>query len=146
MAKDEVKVPTLEVPAPPDVPTSTVEQATAPDVPAPPAETNTDAPDETIVEVKAPWEVPAPFPVNDPQVPAHIEGAIPTPAAPEVLVVEKVKTDMVTVTVPQGFELTIDHNTTITIKPGIQEMDKAHANHWYAIANGVVIYEPKASE
>ena len=135
---DELEVPTPaapEVPLPspdlaPEVTDTVVEEASA----------------EAVVEVKAPWEVPAPFPVADLQVPEHIDGALPTPAAPEAPVVEKVKTDKVTVTVPNGFELTIDHNTTITIRPGIQEMEKSHAGHWYSIANGVVIYEPKASE
>lgn len=135
---DELEVPT---PAAPEVPVSSPDLA--------PKVTDTvieKASAEAVVDVKAPWEVPAPFPVADLQVPEHIDGALPTPAAPEAPVVEKVKTDKVTVTVPNGFELTIDHNTTITIRPGIQEMEKSYADHWYSIANGVVIYEPKASE
>ena len=135
---DELEVPT---PAAPEVPVS------SPDLAPEVTDTVTEeASAEAVVDVKAPWEVPAPFPANDPQVPAHIDGAILTPPAPEVPVVEKVKTDKVTVTVLNGFELIIDHATTITIKPGIQEMEKSHADHWYSIANGVVIYEPKASE
>ena len=134
MDKAKTNVDELEVPTP-----------AAPEVPLPSPDLAPEVTD-TVVEVKAPWEVPAPFPVADLQVPEHIDGALPTPAAPEAPVVEKVKTDKVTVTVPNGFELTIDHNTTITIRPGIQEMEKSYADHWYSIANGVVIYEPKASE
>lgn len=143
MDKAKTNVDELEVPTPaaaPEVPLFSLDLA--PEV----TDTVVEEASAEVVEVKAPWEVPAPFPVADPQVPEHINGAIPTPAAPEMPVVEKVKTDKVTVTVPNGFELTIDHNTTITIKPGIQEMEKSHADHWYSIANGVVIYEPKDSE
>lgn len=94
-----------------------------------------------------PWAVePAPFPVTDPLVPEVVDGAISTPPAPDVLTVKEVKADTVTVTVPVAFDLTVDANVVIIVKPGVQEMNIEHANHWYAIANGVVIYEPKTSE
>ena len=103
--------------------------------------------EEVKTNIVSSWEVPAPFPANDLQVPAHVEGAITAPEALEAPVIEAITTPgKVTVIVPNQFDLTIDYNHTITVKPGIQEMEKAHADHWYAIANGVVIYKPEATE
>lgn len=52
----------------------------------------------------------------------------------------------VTVTVPKAFKLRIDNATELAIPAGIQEMDPAHAEHWYAKANGVVIYQPAEAQ
>ncbi len=53
------------------------------------------------------------------------------------------KKDTVTVTVPKAFKLRLDHNTELKFDAGIQEMDPKVANHWFAKANGVEIYQPK---
>jgi hypothetical protein len=51
---------------------------------------------------------------------------------------------MVTVTAPRGFKLRIDNFHEKQVYPGVQEMERCHAEHWYSIANGVTIYNPKA--
>lgn len=48
----------------------------------------------------------------------------------------------VTVTVPKGFKLQFDYNILLDIKAGVQPMKRAVAEHWYAKANGVTIYNP----
>lgn len=45
--------------------------------------------------------------------------------------------DLVSVTVPQRFNLTLDHGVVVEYAAGIQDMPKSHAEHWYAKANGV---------
>lgn len=85
-------------------------------------------------------EVPtAPVPPV-PDAPPAVEVTAPT-LTPEAPAVDAPAVETVTVTVPVAFDLVIDHATTISVKPGIQEMALEHANHWYAIASGVVIYE-----
>lgn len=49
----------------------------------------------------------------------------------------------VTVTVPKAFKLQSDLGAVHEYKAGVQEMDREHAEHWYAKANGVEIYQPK---
>jgi hypothetical protein len=46
----------------------------------------------------------------------------------------------VTVTVPKAFKLRIDCETELQIKPGVQQMECEHAEHWYCKAQGVQIY------
>lgn len=50
------------------------------------------------------------------------------------------ETDSVIVTVPKKFALTLGHGL-MTILPGVQKMEKAIAEHWYAKANGVEIFK-----
>ena len=65
---------------------------------------------------------------------------VETPVAGELV-------DMVTATVPKAFILRLDHFREIQFKAGVQEMERAHADHWYSKANGVTIYAPnKAAE
>lgn len=60
----------------------------------------------------------------------------------EAVVAEAV--DTVTVTVPKAFKLMLDHFHVKEFKAGVQEMERAHAEHWYSKANGVVIYTKPA--
>ena len=53
------------------------------------------------------------------------------------------KEELVSVFIPKDFKLTIDHSTVIDYKAGPRMIPKDHAEHWYAIANGVV-EAPKA--
>ena len=76
-----------------------------------------------------------------PPVPDAPPAAEVTAPTPEVPAVDAPAVETVTVTVPAAFDLVIDHATTISVKPGVQEMALEHANHWYAIASGVVIYK-----
>ena len=47
----------------------------------------------------------------------------------------------ITVIVPKQFNLTVKPGETFTYYPGVQEMPKAHAEHWYSKHNGVQIYD-----
>jgi hypothetical protein len=49
--------------------------------------------------------------------------------------------DMVIAIVPKQFTLNIDHFKTFTYKAGTQRMERAHAEHWWAVANGVTLFE-----
>lgn len=49
----------------------------------------------------------------------------------------------VTVTVPKAFNLRVDDHTVVPYKAGVQEMPLEHAQHWWAVKNGVVEYAPK---
>jgi hypothetical protein len=123
--------------------------------------------------VPAPWAtggVAAPeTPVAAPETPVAAPEAAPVVTAPVVEVktkgkkiVDEVKADivkveaevktvagefveMVTVTVPKEFKLQLDHFRQVIYKAGIQEMERLHAEHWWAKANGVTIYDPKAA-
>lgn len=53
----------------------------------------------------------------------------------------KAKLDLVTVVVPKQFKLTLDNHEVIAYRDGTYEMPRSHANHWYAKASGVTIYE-----
>ena len=110
-------------------------------------------PNDTVTELGAVPVAPAeaivpPAPVDEavaPTPPAPVDDAVPAetlaPVAAPVVEGPAVAIETVTVTVPVAFQLVIDHATTISINAGIQELPLAHATHWYAIANGVVIYE-----
>lgn len=101
--------------------------------------------------VAAPWATPAAIAAPSPESAAPAAPAADTvvtkvEAAVESAVakVEAEVVDMVTVTVPRAFKLMLDHFHTKDFKAGIQEMERSHAEHWYAKASGVEIYEPKA--
>lgn len=47
----------------------------------------------------------------------------------------------VTVTVPKAFKLRTTHDHIVDYAAGICEMPVEHAEHWYAVANGVTIYK-----
>jgi len=49
--------------------------------------------------------------------------------------------DTVMANVPKAFKLRLDHHKLIEYKPGAQRMPRAHAEHWYAEANGVTVVE-----
>lgn len=51
--------------------------------------------------------------------------------------------DLVTVTAPKAFTLTLDTHQKVQYGAGIQEMPREHADHWWAIANGVQQYKAK---
>lgn len=68
---------------------------------------------------------------------AALEDASAVPEAVSGEVVE-----MVTVTVPKAYSLNLDLFRKIEIKAGVQEMERAWAEHWWSKANGVTIYEP----
>jgi hypothetical protein len=78
-----------------------------------------------------------------------VDAADPAPTlfaeAKEVVEVADELVDTVTATVPKAFKLRIDNFREITFKAGVQEMERAHAAHWYSHANGVRIYDPKKS-
>lgn len=64
-----------------------------------------------------------------------VKGVDPaTPASGEFV-------DMVTVVAPRAFKLRLDHFRELDIKAGVQEMERAHADHWYSKANGLTIYK-----
>lgn len=49
--------------------------------------------------------------------------------------------DTVTVHVPKAFRLTLDAGHMIDVHAGTREMPREHAEHFYAVANGVTIKE-----
>ncbi len=77
----------------------------------------------------------------DPVVPP---GPVTPPVATVPEVTEVADEVMVTVTVPKAFNLTGNDHVRYSYKAGVQEMRVDHAEHWYAKANGVVVYNPKA--
>lgn len=85
-------------------------------------------------------EVPAPPAPLVETAPLDLNAEIINASIPDVSSDVMPTGETVTVTVPNTFDLTIDPATTISVKPGIQEMLREHAEHWYAVANGVEIY------
>lgn len=72
--------------------------------------------------------------------------AAPPPAAKKTDDAEDVpvrakKEEMVSATVPRGFNLTLDDGSVKRYEPGVQDMPKSHAKHWYAKAHDVEINE-----
>lgn len=60
------------------------------------------------------------------------------------IITEKVEDDdMVTAIVPKAFQLTLDNHERVAYEPGTMDMPRAHAEHWFAVAMGVEIYNPK---
>lgn len=60
--------------------------------------------------------------------------------APEATTEKKAdESDRVTVRIPRGFILTDDLGRPFTYARGIEDMPRAHAEHWYSKANGVEI-------
>jgi hypothetical protein len=53
--------------------------------------------------------------------------------------------DMVIVTVPNPFKLTLDDHTPVEYGSGVQEMPHEHANHWFSKAQGVTVFKKTAS-
>lgn len=80
----------------------------------------------------APTENPVQPPPVVESVVAKVEEAVEKVAAEIV--------DTVTVTIPKAFQLRMENNTVHPYKAGVQEMLREHAEHWWARANGVVIY------
>lgn len=123
MAKDDkTTIDAPEVPAA-DAPAAPWIAPVATDVPAVPEAPAVDAPEVPVADAPA-------APVIDKPEPKVQAEAAPTE-------------ETVTVTVPVGYELIVDHATRITVKPGTQEMALSHAQHWFSIANGVEIYVAK---
>ena len=50
---------------------------------------------------------------------------------------EEAGEEMVMATVTKAFRLTLDSYREVVYEPGVQEMPRSHAEHWYAKANGV---------
>lgn len=101
----------------------------------------------------APWATPAVVaPVAAPDAPVLPEVVVdpapvtdatpPAVVAPEILTGELL--DMVTVTVPKAYKLRVDNFHEMDIVAGVQQMERCNAEHWYSVANGVAIYDPKA--
>ncbi len=103
------------------------------------------------VQPSAPWDKPATPTVatESPQIATTNATAAET-ATDSTSTIAKVENalkneiknveDFVTVTVPRAFKLTLDHATVKQYNAGIQPMLKAHADHWWSKANGVVEY------
>lgn len=115
----------------------------------------------------APWDNPGTLPTDAAQQEAAKAAALaaastPTPstesiapgtadssAAPGTAVVNAGATPevasevTVTVTVPKPFNLRLGHGdeNNFQYKAGVQEMPLAHAEHWWAAANGVQVYK-----
>lgn len=51
--------------------------------------------------------------------------------------------ETVTVVNPKQFTLTMDHGNEVVVPAGTQELPRSYAEHWFAKAQGLVIYEPK---
>jgi len=98
--------------------------------------------EDAVAAILADWEV-------DPEdVQAHIRQRVEELKAEAEAKAAKKDTpkksgDTVTVTVPKAFKLRLDHNTELKFEAGIQEMDPKVAEHWFAKANGVEVYQPK---
>jgi hypothetical protein len=57
--------------------------------------------------------------------------------------IEQEDNSRVTVMIPRAFILTLDNHHQVQYPAGIDEMPIEHANHWYAKACGVEIYDKK---
>jgi hypothetical protein len=53
---------------------------------------------------------------------------------------EKKEANLVVVNVPKKFSLRLDNDVILHFVAGVQDMDRAHAEHWYSKANGVKIH------
>lgn len=78
------------------------------------------------------------------ETPPAAEQTPPTTAIAVQATLEGEVLDMVTVVSPRKFILRLDNHRVIEVREGAQEMERAHAAHWYAVANGVKLYDPKA--
>jgi hypothetical protein len=54
--------------------------------------------------------------------------------------------ELVTVVSPRAFSVMLDHGNLFAFTVGAQEVPAAVADHWYAKAHGVTLYEPLASK
>lgn len=74
------------------------------------------------------------------QTPADTADAAPQETPPETPETAPDE-DTVIVEVPKAFQFMVDHDTRVEVKPGVQRMKKAHADHWWVKANGVKVFE-----
>jgi hypothetical protein len=86
---------------------------------------------------------PAPKTVNPVTPGASIPAADAKTLVAETTGVDPEEVEMVTAVVPSEFSLTDGHHVQVKYMAGTQEMPRKHAEHWYAVANGVTIYTGK---
>jgi hypothetical protein len=90
-------------------------------------------------------EVEEPPVAEAPKVEQTQTGSITDPVEVEKARVEAIDQsgghETVTVTVPKAFQLRLTAHEVHMFKPGVQEMPRGIAEHWYAKANGVKIYQ-----
>lgn len=73
-----------------------------------------------------------------PPVPPEAGAAKPTtPPAEDDPKPRKRKEELVSVTIPRAFRLAHDDGTHTQYEPGVQDIPKSHADHWYTKAHGV---------
>ena len=87
----------------------------------------------------APQEGGVADPVGEP--PKESEGGLDE-LEEEALEVASEVVEFVTLTIPKPFKLVLNHGHTLELQPGVQQMERAHAEHWYSRASGVQIYTP----
>jgi hypothetical protein len=90
-------------------------------------------PRQSAPAAKAPAAPSAASPTTTPAADTHFTHAHP----PEGKAPKREKVDLVSVTVPQAFNLTLDDHSRVRYEMGIQDMPREHAEHFYAKANGV---------
>ena len=76
----------------------------------------------------------------------HRESGVSVKTEDKPLAPPVVGRGMVIVEVTKAFTLRLDDNTTHSFKVGVQEVKRAIADHWYAKANGMKIFEHKAHQ
>lgn len=54
--------------------------------------------------------------------------------------------ELVTVVSPRAFSVMLEHGTLFAFTVGAQDVPVAVADHWYAKAHGVAVYEPLAAK
>lgn len=74
---------------------------------------------------------------NTSSLPAGLPRPTKTPTGEDTPVRPSRKEEMVSVTVPRGYNLTLDNGDTKRYESGIQDMPRSHAEHWYSKAHDV---------
>lgn len=69
--------------------------------------------------------------------PAPPEAETKPPTAEDDPKPRRRKEELVSVTIPRAFRLAHDDGTHTQYEPGVQDIPKSHADHWYTKAHGV---------
>ena len=90
------------------------------------------APETLIEEGQSPVDESLLSPEGDADLSALLPSVQANEVADEVL-------DLVRVFVPKDFQLRLDQHHCKTFVRGEQDMERQHALHWFAVANGVTV-------
>lgn len=74
--------------------------------------------------------------------PSNAQGMVTNPEAVAAQAEALANEERVIVHSPKAFTLTLDGHVDLHVRPGVQEMAKSVAEHWFVKAQGVKVYDP----